>query len=59
MIGAAFLAIMILSCSTTKTIVLQIDSIGKAQYEAECSYYFMPTDKEVKSSDLRFMEYAS
>ena len=59
MLGVAFLAILVLSCSTTKTIVLQIDSIGKAQYEAERSYIFMPTDKDVKSSDLRFMEYAS
>jgi len=58
-LGAAALAILLLSCSTTKTMVLQIDSIGKAQYEAERSYIFMPTDKDVKSGDLRFMEYTS
>ena len=59
MLGVTFLAVLVLSCSTTKTIVLQIDSIGKAQYGAERSYIFMPTDKDVKSSDLRFMEYVS
>jgi hypothetical protein len=59
-LGAAMMmAILVLSCSTTKTMVLQIDSIGKAQYEAERSYIFMPTDKDVKSGDLRFMEYAA
>ena len=55
----AFLTLLILSCSMTKNIVLQIDSIGKAQYEAALSYIFMPTDKDVNSGDLRFMEYAA
>ncbi|MCX7027109.1 MAG: hypothetical protein NT061_06455 [Spirochaetes bacterium] len=57
-LGAAMMAILVLSCSTTKTMVLQIDSIGKTQYEAQRSYIFMSTDQNVKSGDLRFAEYA-
>ncbi|HWR11280.1 MAG TPA: hypothetical protein VN445_05640 [Rectinemataceae bacterium] len=57
LILAAILVAMMVSCSTTKTLVMQIDGIGRDAYPEERSYVFVPTDSALKASDLRFEKY--
>lgn len=52
-----FIAVMMASCSTTKTIVMQIDSIGRDAVPGKRDYIFVPTDSSIKTGDLRFEKY--
>lgn len=54
---ALLLVLVASSCATTKTFLVQIDSIGNNAYHEEKTYIFVPTEKDVKADDLRFIEY--